>query len=89
MKTWSELYDDAREHGATKREAAEYADYRHLAKGYKMFIVTFKSNYKVKEGRKWVNKTSTWDERIKTEDDAKLRAMALNWQIIKMEKTHD
>lgn len=54
-----------------------------------MFIVTFEANYKVKEGRKWVNKTSTWDERIKTEDDAKLRAMALNWQIIKMEKIHD
>lgn len=51
--------------------------------------VTFQSNYKVREGRKWVDKTSQWDELIKTESDARLRALALNWQIVKMEKVHD
>ena len=54
-----------------------------------MIKVTFESNYKVKEGRKWVDKTSQWNELIKTESDAKLRALALNWQIVKMEKVHD
>jgi hypothetical protein len=54
-----------------------------------MLKVTFESSYKVKEGRKWVNKTSQWDEFIKDEEDAKLRALALNWQIVKMEKVHD
>jgi hypothetical protein len=50
-----------------------------------MIKVTYKSNYKVKEGRKWVEKTSQWDEVIKTEADARLRALALNWQIVKVE----
>ena len=54
-----------------------------------MFKVTFQSNYKIKESRKWANKTSQWDEIIKTEGDARLRALALNWQIIKMEKIND
>lgn len=49
-----------------------------------MFKVTFKKAYQVKEGRKWVTKVSEWDEEIKTESDAKLRAMALNWKIVKM-----
>ena len=51
-----------------------------------MFKVTFKSNYKVKSGRKWVEKTSVWSENINTESDAKLRAIALNWIIISMER---
>lgn len=50
-----------------------------------MLKVTFKKQYKVKEGRKWVLKVSQWDETIKTEDDARLRAMALNWEIVTME----
>lgn len=49
-----------------------------------MFIVTFKSTYKVKENRKWVMKTSEWNEELKTENDARLRASALNWQIVKI-----
>ena len=56
---------------------------------YEMFKVTFESNYKVKEGRKWVNKTSQWNEFIKGEKDAKLRALVLNWQIVKMEKVYE
>ena len=51
----------------------------------KMLKVTFKSTYKVKEGRYWITKTSEWTEEIRSESDAKLRAMALNWQIIKIE----
>lgn len=50
-----------------------------------MLTVTFRSEYKVKQGRKWVSKVSEWTEQIKTESDARLRAMALNWQIVKME----
>lgn len=50
-----------------------------------MFKVTFKASYKVKQGRKWVSKTSEWVEVIKTESDARLRALALNWEIIKIE----
>lgn len=50
-----------------------------------MFKVTFKSTCKVKEGRKWVLKSFEWVEFIKTESDAKLRAMALNWQIVRIE----
>lgn len=51
-----------------------------------MIKVTFQSTYKVKEGRKWVEKTSVWSEVVKTESDAKLRAMALSWTILSMEK---
>lgn len=51
-----------------------------------MLQVTFKSSYKVKEKGKWVNKTSEWDEFIKTESLAKLRAMALNWEIVKIKQ---
>lgn len=50
-----------------------------------MFKVTFKKSYQVKEGRKWVTKVSEWNETIKTEADARLRAMALNWEIVKIE----
>lgn len=50
-----------------------------------MLKVTFKSEYKVKENRKWVTKISEWTEEIKTEADARLRALALNWQIVKIE----
>lgn len=50
-----------------------------------MIKVTFRSEYKVKQGRKMVYKISEWTEEIKTEADAKLRAMALNWQIVKIE----
>ena len=50
-----------------------------------MLKVTYKKSYQVKEGRKWITKVSEWDETIKTEADAKLRAMALNWEIVKME----
>lgn len=54
-----------------------------------MLKVTFKKSYQIKEGRKWVTKTSQWVEGIKTEADAKLRAMALNWEIVKMETCND
>lgn len=50
-----------------------------------MLKVTFKATYPAKEGRKWVTKASTWVELIKTEADARLRALALNWEIIKIE----
>lgn len=50
-----------------------------------MVKVTYRSSYKVKQGRKWVDKVSEWQESIKDESSAKLRAMALNWQIVKME----
>lgn len=50
-----------------------------------MKTVTFKTYYKVKEGRKWVEKSSEIVEQVKTEADAKLRALALNWIIIKIE----
>ena len=50
-----------------------------------MLKVTFQSQYQTKQGRKKVTKISQWEEIIKTEADAKLRAMALNWQIIKIE----
>lgn len=53
-----------------------------------MLKVTYKKTYQVKEGRKMVNKTSQWEEFIKTEADAKLRAMALNWEIVKVEVTN-
>ena len=51
-----------------------------------MFKVTFRSEYQVKQGRKWVTKIPEWTENIKSESDAKLRAMALNWLIIRIEK---
>ena len=47
--------------------------------------ITFKKTYQVKEGRKKVLKTSEWTEEIKTLLDAQLRAMALNWEIVKVE----
>lgn len=60
-----------------------------------MLKVTYKSSFKVKEGRKWVEKGSQWDEVIEQSSQfptiesmkagAKLRALALNWQIVKME----
>ena len=52
----------------------------------KTIKVTFESNYRVKEGRKWIDKTSQWDEFIKDEKEAKLRALALNWRIVKIER---
>lgn len=51
-----------------------------------MFKVIFKTTYKVKEGRVWVQKHSTFEEIVKSEADAKLRAMALNWQIVQIVK---
>jgi hypothetical protein len=54
-----------------------------------MIKVTFKKSYQIKEGRKWVIKVSEWEEVIKTEADAKLRAMALNWEIVKIEACHE
>lgn len=50
-----------------------------------MLKVTFRKTYQVKDGRKMVSKTSEWTEEIKTEADAKLRAMALNWEIVCIE----
>ncbi|MEM4360297.1 MAG: hypothetical protein QXT45_07175 [Candidatus Bilamarchaeaceae archaeon] len=50
-----------------------------------MFRVTFKKTYQVKNGRKLVTKTAQWNETIKIEADARLRAMALNWEIVKIE----
>lgn len=47
-----------------------------------MFKVTYKSIYKVKSGRKWAEKSSQWEETIKDESSAKLRALALNWHIV-------
>ena len=52
-----------------------------------MYKVTFEASYQVKEGHKWISKVSRWDEIIKTEADARLRAMALNWSIIRIEKS--
>ena len=51
-----------------------------------MIKVTYQAQYQVKQGRRWVSKISTWTEEVKTESDAKLRAMALSWTIISMEK---
>ena len=52
-----------------------------------MFKVTFEKSYQIKKGRKLVTKVSRWEEIIKTEADARLRAMALNWSIIRIEKS--
>lgn len=51
-----------------------------------MFKVTYKAQYQVKEKRKLVNKVSIWTEDVKSEADARLRAMALNWTIVSLEK---
>lgn len=51
----------------------------------KQVRVTFKSTYKIKENRKWVVKTSQWEEIVPDQQSAKLRAMALNLIIVKME----
>lgn len=51
-----------------------------------MLKVTFQASYPVKQGRRWVQKVSQWDEMVKTEADAKIRANALNWVIVKIEK---
>lgn len=50
-----------------------------------MIKVTFGATYRVKEGKRWVEKTSQWVETIDNEASAKLRALALNWYIIKIE----
>lgn len=50
-----------------------------------MLKVTFQSTVKVKQGRKLITKTFQNVEEHKTEADAKLRAMALNWQIVSIE----
>lgn len=44
--------------------------------------VTYESKYKVKEGRKWVTKVSQFEEMHRSEADARLRALALNWTIV-------
>ncbi|MEZ0208842.1 MAG: hypothetical protein ACAH17_01540 [Candidatus Paceibacterota bacterium] len=51
----------------------------------KQIKVTFKSVYKAKEGRKWVEKTSLIVETMNATADYKLRAMALNWQVVSVE----
>jgi len=51
----------------------------------KTIKVTFRVNTKFKENRKWVNKVIEFNEEHKNESEAKLRALALNWQIIKIE----
>ena len=48
--------------------------------------MTFKAVYKVKRGRKMIETVSEFMEMHKNESDAKLRAMALNWQIVKIEQ---
>lgn len=50
-----------------------------------MVKVTYRSAYQVKQGRKMVQKVSEWTETAPDAAAAKLRAMALNWQIVKME----
>lgn len=51
-----------------------------------MIKVTFRTFYKVKVKRKWVDKTGEIVEYITgTEQDARIRAMALNWTIVKIE----
>lgn len=50
-----------------------------------MLKVTFFKKYQIKEGRKMVQRESTWTEEIKDEASARLRAMALNWTIVSME----
>ena len=51
----------------------------------KQIKVTFKSVYKAKEGRKWVQKESLIVETMSAVADYKLRALALNWQIVSVE----
>lgn len=50
-----------------------------------MVKVTFKAECEVKEGRKWVKKSFEFTETHKTEVDARLRALALNWHIVSVE----
>lgn len=50
-----------------------------------MIKVTYSTSYKVKEGRKWITKNSQIIEIHKSESDARLRGMALNWAISKIE----
>jgi len=52
-----------------------------------MFKVTFQSQVKVKEGRKWVTKTFTNVEEHTSEANYRLRALALNWSIVSVETT--
>lgn len=47
--------------------------------------VVFKAECEVKEGRKWVKKSFEFTETHKTEADARLRALALNWHIVSVE----
>lgn len=47
-----------------------------------MITFTFKSVYKVKQGRKMVEKSSTWDADFKSEFDGRLIASAMNWTIL-------
>ena len=51
-----------------------------------MLKVTFESKCKVKENRRWVMKTFRFEEQHKTKSDAQLRALALNWTIVKIEE---
>lgn len=50
-----------------------------------MLRVTFKAECEVKEGRNWVRKAFEFQETHKSEADARLRALALNWLILKVE----
>ncbi len=50
-----------------------------------MIEVTFSARCKIKEGRKLTERFFTWTELHKTESDARLRALALNWEIVKIQ----
>ena len=48
--------------------------------------VTFKVKTKIKENRKWIEKTYTIVEYTDADDSAiRLRALALNWELISIE----
>lgn len=50
----------------------------------KQLRVKFKSFYKVKQGRKWVEKVSEFTEDHKSEADVRIRALALNLTIVEI-----
>jgi hypothetical protein len=51
----------------------------------KQIKVTFKTNFKIKEGRKWISKSSEIVEIMASDADYRLRALALNWEVVKVE----
>lgn len=54
--------------------------------GNNMLKVTFRGECQVKLLGKWVKRSFRWDELVKDEGSARLRARALNWDIVNMEK---